>query len=526
MPSIDVRMSKGLTLLFIALLISTGKGVCQDDVFSATIRLPRQHTTIYQIFNQITQQTGYFFIYDSELVNSNRRVRLGQTRQDLKSLLRNLVDDPQLEFKAIDTHILIYNPRKTLPEIAKPPVDTEIPMKPLVINGRVLDRENRSALPFASVGFPEKGIGVFTNADGRFRLIVPPALLNSQIRVSYMGYRSQQLPVALFSEGQVDVLLETELISMQEVIIRYFDPEAIVREALKQKSENFSPAPRTHYSFYREAVLRNQKVMNYSEAIFKIHKAAYNNPFEHDELQLLKSRKIVNTDNTDTLLLKIEAGVKSALELDIMKNMPDFLEPRYMENYKFIRADIVTFRSRTAYAIEFVQADHIRTALHMGILYIDMETLAFLGADFEVNPKYINNSQFQFFTKRSREYIANIERVFYTVSYAWFDGSYHLQHVRGDLKMRFRRKNRFFSTQYEAFLEMATGKIDSLPPTSRIPLRERFHTHVIFADMDQDYDYSFWGEYNIIPPELHISESLMQIRAKIESIISEESSPD
>ncbi len=495
----------------------------EAGVLEQTIHLPRQSATIYDVLSQISRLTGMYFIYDSDLIDNDRRIRLQRSSRPVKEFLSEILDDPALDYLVLEQHILIFRPGEEQPEAGDTKHDEEVPPPApdhFIIRGRVLESDNGNPLPYASVSIPGKGQGIASNMEGSFSLRLPVELLDTVVRFSYMGYRGREMPLRLLVGRSVDVMLETDYISMQEVIIRYYDPDVIVREALAKRHENYSRAPVYLTSFYREGVQRNTKLMRYSEAVIKVYKPAYTSITDEDQVKLLKSRTITNIEAADSLELKLEAGVGSSLELDFMRNIPDFLDPETMGQYHFVKADIVSYNSRSAYAIEFRQREKINQALFMGVVYVDTETLAFVGAEFEVNPRYINNEQYLFIRRRSRDYVANIERIGYTVRYQLFEGRYILEHVRGEIRLKFRHRGKVFNNNYLAFFEHAVCHIET-QDVRRFQRRETMNTHTVFSDKDLVYDYGFWGDYNFISPEKEVSEGLAEIRAKIESMVSD-----
>ena len=59
-------------------------------------------------------------------------------------------------------------------------------------------------------------------------------------------------------------------------------------------------------------------------------------PSEHsDQVKLLKSRKIQDPNPRDTVFLKLKAGVLSALQLDIVKCVPGFLDQTPPVDYTY-----------------------------------------------------------------------------------------------------------------------------------------------------------------------------------------------
>lgn len=513
--SVHVRLP-----LLAILIIFQGVATAQDDVFNQQISLPRQNSSIYSVLNQISGQTGYYFVYDTEILDSDKNVRIRSDEKTMASWLEEIIDDPALGFNIFENHILVYRP-----EIKKDTIDNGSPEGTredyLIVRGHILDERSRNPLPFATVAIEGKSLGITTNADGMFTLKIPGEYIEDFLSVSHLGYRSQVIPVRLFKDNKVDILLETDYISIQEVMIRYFDPLEIIREAREKIENNYSEDPVYLLNFYREGVLRRNKFINYSEALFQIYKSPYHRKLENDQVRLLQSRTISNVDQSDTLILKIRAGIRSSLDLDFISNVPDFLDPEYMNEYDFTKADIVSVKGKMAYVVDFEQKKHINEPLYKGVLYIDMESMAFLGADFEVHPEYVNKAQNKFLTRKNRNFRATIDKVAYTVSYRYFNGRYHLNHVRADLHIRYRKRYHIFSNNYHVFVEMATSRIET-DNVTRFSRRESLRTDRIFMDGNHAYDPSFWSGYSIIAPEKHITSAMSEIDSRIESVVSEQ----
>lgn len=55
-----------------------------------------------------------------------------------------------------------------------------------------------------------------------------------------------------------------------------------------------------------------------------------------DHVKLLKMSRIVDSQERDTLIAKMSAGIDACLQLDIVKNLPDFLLPDGKGNVYFM----------------------------------------------------------------------------------------------------------------------------------------------------------------------------------------------
>lgn len=495
------------------------QAVGQQSLLDKKITIPKQNTTLYNALNLISDKAGCLFIYDSQIVESDKKVKLVASNQPLSQVLDRVLNNPSLGYKVIGQHILIYNakqhntPANAIP-VATPAPDT---ITSIVIRGHIFDNENKTAVPYAAIGIAEGSIGTISNADGYFELKIPATFAGSSLLVSHLGFLSQAIPVQLIKEQKVDIFLTRRIISIQEVIIRYIDPNVILEKAMDLRKTNNSLQPVYTTSFYREGVQKNNRYLSYSEAVFKVYKTSFEHGEFADQVKLLKSRKIQNSEMNDTVLLKLKGGVLSALQLDIIKSVPVFLEPTLPGQYTYTYSDMVSYNSKDAYVITFVPKPGEPDAFFSGTIYVDKDSYALLGADFEVDPAYLDKAAESLVLRKSHKLVVKLENISYSVSYTPFNGKYYLNHVRCDMRLKTRLRKHLSSDNFSTFLELATCQIDTLNVT-KFPKQEVLKPGVVFSDASFDMDQSFWGDLNVITPETKLSEALTKIIGKLEEI--------
>ncbi len=490
----------------------------QVSLLDKVISIHKQNTSLYEALNLISQKADCLFVYESGVIESEKRIRLHAENQPLHSLLDKLLSDPSLQYKVLGKHILIYKADKANPlnkaQADIPPKDS---CKNIVIRGHVYDKENKAAIPYATVGTAEGNTGTVTNSDGFFAIRIPARLIGTSLLVSHLGYMSQSIPLRLVNGQQLDLYLNRRVISIQEVIIRYIDPNIIIQKAMESRRANYAPDPAYLTTFYREGVRKNTKYVSYSEAVFKIYKSPYTAGEHADQVKLLKSRKVHDANPRDTVLLKLKAGVESALMLDIVKNVPGFLVQAPPVEYTYKYYDLVSYNARDAYAITFVQKEGLDKALYAGTVYIEKESFALLGADFEINPAYLDIAAEDLVLKKSSRLKVKLEKITYSVSYLPFNGRYYLGHVRCEIQVKTRLKNHLSSDNFYTFLELATCNIDTAG-VIKFPKQETLKPNVVFSDQPYSSNDDFWGDFNTITPEANLSEALSKIIGKIEEI--------
>lgn len=503
-----------LVAIFIALPFHS---IAQNEILKERFTFESQRASLYDALNIISKKTGYYFIYDSKVVENDKRVRLEAKNATLDQLVKNLLGDPELRLRTLGKHILIYREeRKTGPK-STGMVLQDTSAQWFTASGRVWDELQQKPLQNVSVAIEGTSDGTITNGEGVFMLKIKKGFESKQIVISHIGYKSYKLPIELTKDRKVDIYLKQNIISLQEVVIRRIDPLDIVNQAIKNRKVNYPTTPVYLSTFYREGVQKDGKYLSYIEALLKIYKPPFDQNFSNDLTKEIKSRKITNVDNSDTLILKVRGGIAACLSLDIVKSLPDFIDVAEMYKYRYSLSDIVTFESKNAYSIFFEQNNGVEEPLFSGNIYIDTDSLAILGAEFEINPKYIQAATDYLIEKKSKSHIIKPVRFSYTVSYRKIGNLYYMNHAQTNIEIKARRKGRLFSSSYSCLLEMATCAVET-SNVFKFNRQETLKPQTIYLDTPYSYDADFWGDYNVIVPEEKLSEALKRINAKIDKI--------
>ncbi|MFA5648051.1 MAG: carboxypeptidase-like regulatory domain-containing protein [Bacteroidales bacterium] len=508
-----------LLLIFISLMkIEVLGQQANDSIFNQRVTLPTNRNSIYHTLNQLSDSIGLLFAYESKLVESDKIIKPKISHITLRNALNQILNDTTLSYKVIDNHILIYKNKEETNGLNTKQANNTQGYK--ILRGYVLDSQTQQPLSYVTIGLPEIAMGTTTNLDGAFILKIPKATQATNLLISHIGYKTKKIPITLFAQSAISIFLETDIISIQEVIIRNIDPKQLITDALQKIQDNYSRVPVYYTSFYREGVVKNKKYQNYSEAIFKIYKSPIQKQFESDQVRLIKSRKTQNLEPTDTLSIKLKGGIHSSLALDIVKNIPSFLDESYWNKYTFKRSDMVSIDGITAFAISFNLKEGVTDPLLEGVIYIDVNSLAILGADLNISPANITQVTDMFVHKRNRQFKFKPVSISYSVRYTSINGTHYLSHVRGDLRFKYRFRRNLFNSSFHLFFELLNTQIDT-SDVARFNRKDTEPIQKVFLDNSYQYDQTFWDDQNIIPPEKSIYEGLKDIKTKIEEIESE-----
>lgn len=491
--------------------------VADEEVLNRVIVLEKSKETIYRLLGQVSKQTGYLFIYDSKLVDNEQVIRLKGGARTVRQAIYEIIGNSRLELRIVGNHILIYQPIAAIaPLLVAKNASTPDTLSFFTIEGVLRDRYSQEPVPYATVSVAGTSVGNVTNQSGKYRLHLPDSLQNASISFSHLGYVSQIVEASLLRGDHNILSLEPKIIPIQEVIIRVANPARLLREMLEFREKNCSHHPVYLTTFYREGIERKSKFVNLTEGVFRVYKTSYRETLLADQVKLLKMRTISNRLERDTFITKIKSGIDACLQLDLLKNLPDFLSPDTRESiYTYVSSDMAVINNRVANVICFEQRKSTSEPYYCGELYIDSENSALLQARFEINPRYVTKTADIFVERKARGMSITPQKAVYIVSYKPWNGTYYINHVRGDIHFKVKKKHLFSSFTLHTWFEMVTCKIDTVGVT-RFGRKEKLPTRTIFADTRFKYDESFWEDFNVIPPEAELSEALDRLSFKIE----------
>lgn len=482
-----------------------------NDLLDNKITFPQTQGSIYELLNLITEQTNLLFIYDSNIVDNEQPSSIPQGEYSIREAIHIIIGNSSLSLQLVDNYILIQTSRQVSPRQSKITEEEAC----FTISGALYDKETQEPIIYASVGIGEAGIGTITNQEGKFKLKLPLSLLNAEIIFSHLGYLPQHLSCRTIANKQNRFLLEPSSLSLQEIVVRAVNPLVVINEMLEKRRNNHSESAVYLTTFYREGVERKKDMVSLSEGVFKVVKMPFHSKTT-DQVKLLKMRKVSNTHEKDTLITKIKSGINACLLLDIIKQLPDFLRAESESPYLYTHADITIIDSSLVDVISFKQNPSFKEPLYEGNIYIDKDNKALLKTEFQIQPEHIKKATNMFVERKSKRLQIIPQEIKYTVSYKKWNGKYYINHVRGDLRFRIKKKRLLSSTTpVHTWFEMATCKIET-EDVSRFSRSETLSTRTIFADTHFEYDNTFWGEFNTIIPENELSEAIRQISTKIE----------
>jgi len=493
-------------------LIPSRETKCQESILDSAFTFRAGTIKTGNALNLITRQTGFHFTYDSRLVDAERKTEMNFRNVRLGVILDSILRGDSLVYSVIDEFIIIS---REIPPAPVPAADSSGTKNLSNISGIIIDGETFEPLPYATIALKHEGRGTVSNGNGEFAIKISPGDYSDTIQVSYLGYYSREIPIRQSLGNSFKIAMRREFISIPEIIIRNQIPQEIVYKTLIAIGHNYGNTPAGMKAFYREGVVRRNALQTYSEAILDIYKSSYLSTFVNDQIKVFKSRKIENTNVSDSITVRLKAGLSTCLQLDGIKTGFDFLSREGIGEYSYRLTDIVSFDEESAFEIEFGQKEGVEMPMFKGSVFINTTDYALLNADFEINPEYLHKMKETFISNPSRGFTTWPVSVKYSVSYRKMDNRYFLNHVRGDLVFSSRQKKRLFNTQFSVFFEMAVTSI-TLKDVTRFEKEELAPIHSIFSRTITNYDPVFWENQDFLKPEDNLLQELKNMKVRLQ----------
>lgn len=382
--------------------------------------------------------------------------------------------------------------------------------------GEVLDVDSKKPLIFASISIEGSNISTITNTEGEFSLKVPKNMVDTNIEISFLGYKTKTFALAQLAEKKNTILMDPSITELTGVDISVpKDALKLVEETLAKKGDNYFSDPTLMTGFYRETIKKRRRNVSLSEAVVNIYKTPYTSQ-KKDAVQLYKARKSTDYSKLDTIALKLQGGPFNALFVDIMKYPEYIFTKESIKDYTFSFDRSARVDGKLIYIVDFKQQENIIDPMYRGKLYIDAENKILTSAIYSLNITDRKKASKMFVRKKPRNASVWPTEVAYRVDYREKNGRWYYGYSNVLLEFKVDWDKKLFNSVYSMSCEMAITDWEK-NLTNKLPKsKERMKSSIILNDEAIGFtDPDFWGEYNIIEPEKSIESAIKKIKRQL-----------
>ena len=378
-----------------------------------------------------------------------------------------------------------------------------------VVRGTVLDAQGGRPLGYVSVSLPGTNYATVTNTDGTF--VIKSDLPPRFVTFSLLGYKVQTVPAD--RDQMMRVRLTRGEFTLDPAQVVTGDPLTILRDAMFKIPENCPSEPELFECFYRETAQKRQRFIYVSEAVTKVYKSSFRNLFGRDRTAVEKSRLLNSPRRSDTLAVKVNGGPTQAVDLDLVKTRHLILNEEDLTSYRLEMMDPVMIDDRRQFVIQLIPAVEEEYALQHGLIYIDMETMAFTRIELSLDMADAEKATRAMLVRKPAEIRFKPKEMSLLLNYKREGGKSRLSYVRTVFRFNCDARRRIWNTEFTAIAEMVVTNRFTGADAVPIERTESFRSSDALADKTQVYaDPDFWKDYNIIEPTESLEHALGRLK--------------
>jgi hypothetical protein len=356
----------------------------------------------------------------------------------------------------------------------------------LTISARVVDRETKEPLVFASVGIKGKPIGTISNLQGEFDFHFPAEYRNDILVISILGYRNFEAPVwsLIDNPGQV-IELDKTVFVLQEVVVKdSLTGGDVLRIALDRVEQNYPSHPYMMDGFYRDIKKVGGTYISLLEAATKIYDEDYKEPRNKFKLRervaLMEVRRSLGYGNKFTAYFEQD----NLLEELLLQNSIKYRQfPEENIFFDSLRRDQDTQYNGHDVFVLFHDVDYNLR------IFVDKTNYAIVHLEFE-------SSAMSNITKR-RGMISRFVHLKRIVDFREFEGKFYLNYISLDSRINwYDIKTEELKFETELNQHLLINAINTQAP-ERIGTTEKMRSYGL-QYQDLPYNKEFWDNYNVI----------------------------
>jgi hypothetical protein len=307
--------------------------------------------------------------------------------------------------------------------------------QPDYIRGKVIDSKTSEPVSFAAVHLKNSQVGIYTNAEGDFRILNNPGFQSDSLIVSSIGYNRLSLAFSVLNiSGPNNLKLIPNIYGLKEVNViarkKKLNSEAIIARALRNIRKNYPVVPFSYVSYYRDYQKDSSNYLNLNEAIIQTLDNGFTYAPDSNRYRLLDFKKnmdflrknvtpyydLPETDHSDVWFKKIPHAIVGdqygneffiLLAHDTFRNFNkksfsfvDTLTQDFLRNHWFATPSGVYEGNTLLYKIDFTVKRKVTEDIYQGAIYIQPD-------DYSIHKLEYNGSYLD--SENKKKEIFNIE---------------------------------------------------------------------------------------------------------------------
>lgn len=307
---------------------------------------------------------------------------------------------------------------------------------PKSLTGSVRNSKTKLGVPYASIAIEGTTLGVVSNEQGMFKLIVPQENIESRIFVSCIGYKTAYVNTNNnLVLGSLEILLEEDIIILKEIFIKADGetPLQVLKEAARITKEK-SYAPAILHTYYREFVKKNSRYTEYADGLIDYYLPSITKWNRRSAIEVR-----VNESRSEKVDVRLDTGLDLSLRQIInLKILPSYCNPERIVRYftknnseKYYDFSISEDTAKGLYLISVSPNINVKEKLYSGKVYIDKASMIIRQADIEIPSSHLPYTDQSALVVRQK-----IEKFRLSIQYQISIEKCFIKHMRADVTLR------------------------------------------------------------------------------------------
>ncbi|MGQ1889183.1 TonB-dependent receptor [Thermophagus sp. OGC60D27] len=196
-----MRLSLGMFLIISCQAVAS---VSYSQDTKVSVRMKRAQ--VKEVLRAIEQSSGFYFVYNNELVNVERIVNVDAENQKIKDVLEDLFREDGVGFTVMGRQIVLTPSEMMVDRSGQPQKKTVL--------GTVSDSKGEP-IPGATITIKGTTNGTITDMNGNFSLSLPET---AEVLVfSFIGMQTQEVEIG--DNLRLDIVMQEDVVGLEEVVV-------------------------------------------------------------------------------------------------------------------------------------------------------------------------------------------------------------------------------------------------------------------------------------------------------------------
>ncbi len=199
------KIALRIKLTLLVLIVAITQTFALDNYAkSAKLTVDLKNISVVEALRAIESQSEFYFIYNKDAIDLNRKVNLDVKNSSIKEILNDLFEGTNVHYQIIDRHIILSTLQSEL----------QSDQSDKTIKGKITNVKGEP-ITGATIVVAGTSLGTVSDIDGNYVLTNAPN--NAVLSISFIGMKSQTIN----SEGktQIDIVLEEDAVGLDEVVV-------------------------------------------------------------------------------------------------------------------------------------------------------------------------------------------------------------------------------------------------------------------------------------------------------------------